>query len=342
MGPTLEGTPPWVSPFPRRTECATVSVVSDRPVRPPTAHQLTAAAEAVGAALAPTPVVAAPELGERVWLKLETLQPTGSFKIRGAVAAMAAAPVGRVVTASAGNHGLALARAAMLLGREATVVVAADASRAKVDRLRSLPVRLVQRGRGYDEAERAALDLASSGAAFVSPYNDPYVIAGQRTLGLELGRRFEGGLTVVAPVGGGGLLAGLALWAAERGNVRLVGVEAAASTAFSASLAAGRVVDVPIGETIADGLAGGLEAGSVTVDIVRDSGAVEMVTVREGELLAAVAHLHREHGLVVEGAGAAAVAAVRSGRAGAPNRPVVALVTGRNVTDEVLLRALGA
>jgi threonine dehydratase len=303
---------------------------------------LTAAAEAVGAALAPTPVVAAPDLGERVWLKLETLQPTGSFKMRGALAAMAAAPEGRVVTASAGNHGIALARAAVLLGREATVVVAADASRAKVDRLRSLPVRLVQRGKGYDAAERAALDLASRGATFVSPYNDPDVIAGQRTLGLELDTRFEGGLTVVVPVGGGGLLAGLALWAAERGDVRMIGVEAAASTAFSASLAAGRVVDVPIGETIADGLAGGLEAGSVTVDIVRDSGAVEMVTVGEDELLAAVAHLHREHGVVVEGAGAAAVAAIRSRRVEASDGPVVALATGRNVTDEVLLRALGA
>jgi threonine dehydratase len=316
--------------------------VSARPVRPPTTEQLTAAEEAVRATLAPTPLVAAPDLGERVWLKLETLQPTGSFKIRGALAAMAAAPDGQVVTASAGNHGLAVARAAVLLGREATVVVAADASRAKVSRLRRLPVRLVERRRGYDEAERAALDLASRGATFVSPYNDADVIAGQRTLGLELDTRVEGGLTVVVPVGGGGLLAGLALWAAERGDVRLIGVEAAASTAFSASLAAGRVVDVPIGETIADGLAGGLELGSVTVDIVRESGMVEMVTVGEGELLAAVAHLHREHGLVVEGAGAAAVAVLNSRQTEAPGGPVVALVTGRNLTDEVLLRALGA
>jgi threonine dehydratase len=122
--------------------------------------------------------------------------------------------------------------------------------------------------------------------------------------------------------------------------VRVIGVEAAASAAFSASLAAGRVVVVPIGETIADGLAGGLEPGSVTVDIVRDSGVVDMVTVDEDELLAAVAELHREHGLVVEGAGAAAVAAVRSGKA-APDGRVVALVTGRNVTDDVVRRALG-
>jgi threonine dehydratase len=315
--------------------------VSTRAVRPPTREQLAAAANVVKRTLAPTPLVAASDLGRQAWLKVETLQPTGSFKIRGALAAMAAAPDGPVVTASAGNHGLALARAAGLLGREATVVVAADASRAKVTRLRRMPVSLVERGAGYIEAEEAALELASRGATFVSPYNDPDVIAGQRTLGLELDTQLEGPMTVVVPVGGGGLHAGVALWAAERGDVRVIGVEAEASTAFSASVAAGRVVEVPIGETIADGLAGGLEPGSVTVDIVRDSGVVDMVTVDEGELLAAVAALHREHGLVVEGAGAAAVAAVRSGKVPAPDSPVVALVTGRNVTDDVLRRALG-
>lgn len=316
--------------------------VSKRGVRPPTREQLAAAAHVVKTTLAATPVVATSNLGEEAWLKIETLQPTGSFKIRGALAAMAAAPDGPVVTASAGNHGLALARAAVLLGREATVVVAADASRAKVATLRRMPVLLVERGAGYTEAEEAALELASRGATFVSPYNDPDVIAGQRTLGLELDTQLGGAMTIVVPVGGGGLLAGLALWAAERGDVRVIGVEAAASTAFSASLAAGHVVDVPIGETIADGLAGGVEPGSVTVDIVRDSGVVDMVTVDEDELLAAVAELHREHGLVAEGAGAAAVAAVRSGKAAAADGPVVALVTGRNVTDDVLRRALGA
>jgi threonine dehydratase len=316
--------------------------VSKRGVRPPTREQLAAAAHVVKTTLAATPLVATSNLGEEACLKIETLQPTGSFKIRGALAAMAAAPDGPVVTASAGNHGLALAQAAVLLGREATVVVAADASRAKVATLRRMPVLLMERGAGYTEAEEAALELASRGATFVSPYNDPDVIAGQRTLGLELDGQLGGAMTIVVPVGGGGLLAGLALWAAERGDVRVIGVEAAASTAFSASLAAGHVVDVPIGETIADGLAGGLEPGSVTVDIVRDSGVVDMVTVDEDELLAAVAELHREHGLVAEGAGAAAVAAVRSGKAAAPDGPVVALVTGRNVTDDVLRRALGA
>ncbi|MBA3338444.1 MAG: pyridoxal-phosphate dependent enzyme, partial [Geodermatophilaceae bacterium] len=210
--------------------------VSEREVRPPTTQELAAAAAVVRAALPVTPVIAAPELGERVWLKLETLQPTGSFKVRGGLAAMAAAPEGPVITASAGNHGLGLARAAALLGRQATVVVATDASPVKVHRLRRLPVTVVQAGTGYRGAEVVALELAArDGATFVSAYNDPQVIAGQHTIGLELDAQVPGPLTVVVCVGGGGLLAGMALWAAARGDVRLVGVEAAASTAFSAA-----------------------------------------------------------------------------------------------------------
>jgi threonine dehydratase len=308
-----------------------------RTVRAPTPGQLAAAETTIRRVLRPTPVVAAPRLGEGVWLKLEVLQPTGSFKVRGALAAMADTGDRKVVVASAGNHGLGVAWAAQLLGRRATVVVSEDASPTKVARLERLPVELVQAGRGYDGAEAAALELAADGAAFVSPYNDPRVIAGQRTLGLELDAQLDGPLSVVVPVGGGGLLAGVSLWAAERGDVRLLGVEAAASTAFSAALEAGGVVDVAIGETIADGIAGGLEPGSITVDIVRAGGQTTMVTVTEEALLDAIAYLYREHGLVVEGAGAAAVAAVRGRKL---SGTVVVLVTGRNVTDRVLGQAL--
>jgi threonine dehydratase len=308
-----------------------------RTVPAPTTSQLAAAERTVRRFLRPTPVVAAPQLGEDVWLKLEVLQPTGSFKARGAVAAMADAGNRRVVVASAGNHGLGVAWAAQLFERQATVVVAEDASPAKVARLERLPVELVQAGRGYHGAEAAALELAADGAAFVSPYNDPRVIAGQRTLGLELDAQLDGPLSVVVPVGGGGLLAGLSLWAAERDDVRLLGVEAAASTAFSAALDAGGVVDVTIGETIADGMAGALEPGSITVDIVRAGGQTTMVTVTEEALLDAIAYLYLEHGLLVEGAGAAAVAAVGAHR---PSGTVVALITGRNVTERVLRRAL--
>ena len=124
-----------------------------------------------------------------------------------------------------------------MLGRSATVVVPEHASRAKVDRLRSFPVDLVLAGDGYDAAEAHALDLARGGGVFVSPYNDPHVIAGQRTIAVEIGAALDGPLTIVVPVGGGGLVAGVALWAAGRDDVRVVGVEAVASRAISGACA---------------------------------------------------------------------------------------------------------
>ena len=245
------------------------------------------------------------------------------------------------MTVSAGNHGLGVAQAAALLGRSATVVVPENASRAKVDRLRPFPVDLVLAGDGYDAAEAHALDLARGGGLFVSPYNDPNVIAGQRTIAVEIGRALDGPLTIVVPVGGGGLVAGVALWAAGRDDVRVVGVEAAASRAMSAAVRAGGVVDVPIGATLADGMAGNVEAGSVTVAIAARH-VDAWVAVDEDELRAAIRLLAFDSGLVAEGAGAAATAAVLAGRV-ADDRPgarVVALVSGRNITPEALREVL--
>lgn len=306
-----------------------------RVVELPAPGDLAAAERAVRAVLAPTPVVHA--LG--MWLKVETVQPTGSFKVRGGVAALAALPPGRrVVTASAGNHGLGVAYAAARLDRPATVVVAETASRAKIERLRSYPVELVLAGEDYDAAEAHALGLDGE---YVSPYNDPHVIAGQRTLAVELGEQLDGPLTVAVPAGGGGLLAGVALWAAGREDVRVVGVEVAASRALSAAVAAGGVVDAQVGPTLADGMAGGLEPGSVTVDIAARHVSA-FVAVEEAELRSAMRALAFDAGLIAEGAGAAAVAAVLSGRV-ADERAggrVVAIVSGRNLTRDVLLDVL--
>jgi threonine dehydratase len=316
----------------------------ERPVRLPSPDDLVAAERTVRAWLGPTPIVAAPRLAANAMLKLETLQPTGSFKVRGALAALAAAPADRrVVTASAGNHGLGVAQAATLLGRSATVVVPATASQAKIERLRAFPIELVLHGDGYDAAEGHALALADSGAVFVSAYNSPHVIAGQRTLATELDQQVDGPLTVVVPVGGGGLLAGVALWAKHRPEVRLVGVEAAASRALSASIAAGTAVEVPIGPTLADGMAGGVEPGSITLTIAAER-VNTFAAVSEAELRAAMRFLAFEHGLLVEGAGAAATAAVLSGhvRDERPGARVVALVTGRNVVAQTLLDVLAA
>ena len=177
------------------------------------------------------------------FLKLETFQPIGAFKVRGALAAISALEEGRrVVTASAGNHGLGVAWAAARLGRSATVVVPERASPAKVAALRAYPVELIEHGAGYDDAEAYALELgARDGAAFVSPYNDPFVIAGQGTIGLELDHQTDGELTVVASVGGGGLLSGLQLWARTREGIHLAGVESSESGTVSAAIAAGRI-----------------------------------------------------------------------------------------------------
>ncbi|MES1248624.1 MAG: pyridoxal-phosphate dependent enzyme, partial [Actinomycetota bacterium] len=264
-----------------------------------------AAAERIRPHLEPTPLVAG--------LKLETLNPTGSFKVRGALNALLQADE-PVVTASAGNFGLGVAWAAQRLGREATVVVAETASPRKIEALRTFDVRLVVHGADYDQAEAHALSLPGR---YVSPYNDTEVIAGAGTIALELPADTE---TVVVPVGGGGLAAGIRL-ATE---ARVVGVVPERFPAMPAALAAGRVVEIEGDRTIADALHGNIEPGSVTVDLLAG---VDVVEVTEDELAEAMRFLAFEHGIVTEGAGAAATAAIRSGKAPAG----VAIVSGRNV-----------
>ncbi len=314
--------------------------MSVRAVAAPTRADLEAAAAVVAARLAPTPLVAAPALGDGVYLKLETLLPTGSFKVRGGLAALARiGGKGRVVTPSAGNAGLAIAWAASALGVHATIVVPETASPAKVAALGSLPVELIQHGAGYDDAEAHALSLA--GATYVSSYNDTGVIAGQATIGRELDAQIPGPLTVAAPLGGGSLASGLGLWAAARAGARVVGVEAERSPAFSTALAAGRITPFEVGDTIADGLAGNIEPGAVTFELVRDHVAA-VVQASEPEIEEAIRFLARAHGIVAEGAGATAVAAAMTGRVPRGDEPLVVVVSGRNIALPRLAAVLAA
>ena len=307
-----------------------------RRVRAPARGEVLDAERRIRPLLPPTPLVESPELAPGALLKLETFQPTGSFKVRGALATLTRlAPGERVVAASAGNHALGVAWAATALGVEATVVVQETAAPAKLAALERFPVELLRHGAGYDEAERHALALAGEGRRYVSAYNDPDVIAGGGTLALELP---EGPLTIVCPVGGGGLCAGVALWASGLADVRVVGVEAEASRAVSVAVAAGRVAPVEVGPTLADGLAGNLEPGSVTVELVR-AHVAELVAVTEAEIEEAIRLLVSEHGVVAEGAGAVATAALLAGKVAVAGRPV-ALVTGRNMDTAVLGRIL--
>jgi threonine dehydratase len=306
-----------------------------------------AAWNVVRAHLAITPIVMAPQLGANIGLKIETVQPTGSFKVRGGLAAVAATmatdPDQAVVASSAGNHGLGLAFAAFKLGADVTVVVPQHASAAKVSALQQFDVRLVLHGDGYSEAEAKALEIMSDeGSRYVSPYNDPDVIAGQGTIARELLEQVPNLGTVVVPCGGGGLLAGLALGLAGSG-VEVVGVESEASPAVSTALSAGGVAPITVEPTLADGLAGNLELGAVTVDIAR-AHQVEVVTVSEADIRSAISYAALKMGLVVEGAGAVGVAASRSGLIGpaSKGRVTIVLLTGRNIAPALLEEVLHA
>jgi len=167
------------------------------------------------------------------------------------------------------------------------------------------------------------------------------VVAGGGTLALELLGSLDGPLTIACPAGGGGLVSGVGVAVSERQDVRVIGIEAQACQALSTSVAAGEVVEVEVRPTLADGLAGNLEQGSITVELARrhvDS----FVTVTETELAAAIRFLHAQHGLVAEGAGAAAVAAVLAGRLEPEGGPLVCVVSGRNIAEEALAGVLAS
>lgn len=304
-------------------------------------QRLEGAREVVRAHLVWTPLVRVELRGfaAPAYLKLESTQPTGSFKVRGALAAVAASADDGlpVVTASAGNHGLGIAYAATLLDARATVIVPENASSAKVEALRRFDVDLRLVGDSYEAAEKAAQSLGrATDATFVSAYSHPDVIAGQATVVEEVAAQLDGPFRIVVPVGGGGLAAGTALAAPERADV--VGVEARASRAVSAAMRAGRIVAVGIEPTIADGLAGNVAADAVTPDILSRHG-VAMTDADESSILAAVRELALSHGIVAEGSAAVGIAAAAEGSIPA-DRPTVFLITGRNIAADRLARLL--
>jgi threonine dehydratase len=329
-----------------------------RQVRPPGPDEQRAAAAVVAAHLRPTPLVPVrlPGVDGEVLVKLESVQPTGSFKVRGALAAVAAygaagpaspgaagsggAPAARVVTASAGNHGLGVAFAGDRLGVPATVVVPTTASVAKVEALGRFAIDLVQHGDDYEQAEAHALALADEvGGVFVSAYNDAHVMAGQATMAAEVMDQAGEDVTLLVPVSGGGLLAGSALAAAGHPGLTVVGVEASTSPALSAAIAAGgSPVTVPVSPSLADGLSGNLEPGSVTPAIAAP-GIAGIVGVDEDAIAGAMRTLVTHAGLVAEGAAAVGFAALMAGIVPLAGRPVVAL-TGRNVAPALLARVL--
>jgi len=285
------------------------------------------------------------EHGRDVFLKLECFQLTGSFKLRGAMARLAALnPEERargVLTVSAGNHGLAVAHCAEVLGLAATIVVPESASRAKVDSIRRYPVTLVERGAGYDDAERAARVMELElGATFVSPYNDEEVIAGQGTIGLEVLEDAPGLEAIIIPVGGGGLIAGVAIAAkAINPGIKIYGAEPLTSPTMTAALQAGRIIEIEEQQTIADGCAGNVEPGSITFPIIQRL-VDEIILVSEEAIRRAMTRIAIEDHVMIEGSAALSIAALDQLRS--TGQSVAAIVSGRNISLGIFAQAVGA
>jgi threonine dehydratase len=287
-----------------------------------------------------TPVVETDWPG--LFLKLENLQHTHSFKIRGAFSRMLKLVEENdrrtVLTVSAGNHGQAVARAASVLGLSCTVVVPETAPRAKVEAIERYGIDLKVEGENYDEAEKLALRLAGDREryVFVSPYNDPFVILGQGTLALEMVAQQPDLQTVLVPIGGGGLAAGIARAMKQlRPSVRIVGVQAEASAAIYHSLKAGRQITIPDRPSLADGIQGNVEDGSITFELIRDF-VDEVVTVTEDAIRESLLDLLHQEKILAEGAAAVTVAAFRAGL-GSMTEPTVAVISGGNLDlDKVL------
>jgi threonine dehydratase len=272
-------------------------------------------------------------LGRDVQLKLECWQRTGSFKLRGAYNAVAALGhterAAGLVTASAGNHGQAVALAARELGCAVRVFAPGSAPALKQQRIREFGAGLDVASSDYDEAEDRALRYAAdTGAVFVHAFSDPHVVAGQGTVGLEILADMPAVDTVVVPVGGGGLAAGVGLVVrAALPAARIIGVQSDQTRAMYAAFRAGRVVDVPVPPTLADGLAGRTDDASYQrLAAVLD----DVVLVTETDIAHAIRSLLATEGVLAEGAGAVGAAAVLSGRVPAGESTAI-IISGGNI-----------
>jgi threonine dehydratase len=272
--------------------------------------------------------------GVDVHLKLEGSQRTGSFKLRGAynvVALLSAEERARgLVTASAGNHGQGVAWAARRMGTRAVVFVPEGAPEGKQRCIARFGAELRRVAGGFDHAHAAAVAFAAeSGAVFVSAFSDPAVTAGQGTVALELFDQLPGVRTIVAPVGGGGLIGGIGVVARALGQgVRVVGVQTDETAAMHASLAAGRPTSTHYGPTLCEGLSGDVDERALALArVVVD----EVVLVSEDAVRRAIRWLHEEEGVVAEGSAAVGVAALREGAVRGLEGPVAVVLTGSNI-----------
>lgn len=295
------------------------------------------------ALLDPTPMEQAPALAAQAWLKLENVNLTHAFKIRGALNAVlslaAADQVRGIVTASSGNHAQGIACAAQRAGIPARVLMPVHTPQRKVNGVRQWGAEAVLFGENYDIAEAEAHRLADTeGMTFISPYNDARVIAGAGTIGLEISEQLPSVGRVIVPVSGGGLISGIALAMKHRKpDVQVIGVNALNAPAMSNVFHGTDYVENP--ETLAEALSGDIEDGSITIPLVKAT-VDDMVTVTEDQIAAAMRWMLFRQGWVTEGGGVVGVAAVLNGLIPADDAPTVIVISGGNVDRETLERVV--
>jgi threonine dehydratase len=273
-----------------------------------------------------------------VFLKLENQQLTRSFKIRGVINKLLSLSdeekAKGVITASAGNHGQAVAYGAQKLGFKAKIVVPTHAPQVKVEGIRQFDAELLLYGETYDEAEKKAKELAAQeGKLYISPYNDERIVAGHGTVGLEILKELPMVDVVIVPVGGGGLIGGIAIAVkSQKPTVKVIGVQSTASPVMFESLKAGKIVPPHRHEryTIAEGLVGAVEKGSITFGIAQKY--VDYVTLaREESIRQAVYLLWKNEKEVVEGSGAAGVALLLENKDSFIGQTVAVVISGGNI-----------
>jgi len=292
----------------------------------------------------PAPAISASVDGE-VFLKLENLQHSGSFKLRGVINKILSLSEEDsrklLVTASTGNHGAAFAHAVGLFGLQGKLFMPKTAAAVKIENVRASGVPFELIGEDCVEAESHAAAFAREhGHVWISPYNDPEVIHGQGTIGVELSEQFEAVGAVVVPVGGGGLIGGIAGYLkAVDPSIEVIGCQPLNSCVMYESVKAGKILDIESLPTISDATAGGIEKGAITLELCQRL-VDDFVLLEEEEIIEAMRILHEEEGVIIEGAAALSTAAVLKERARFAGRRIALVVSGGRVDEATIAKIL--
>ncbi|TMI63888.1 threonine/serine dehydratase [Candidatus Bathyarchaeota archaeon] len=311
----------------------------------PRLRDIEAAAERISGVAFRTPLVESPALsrrfGRKVYLKLECFQPIRVFKIRGAYNKISQLSAKKIVAASSGNHGIAVAYCSRLLGKQCTVVVPETAVKEKVDFIEEYGAGVVKFGKYHSDREAKAREIAGeTGATFVPPFNDPDIIAGQGTCGLEITQQLDDFDSVIVPVGGGGLISGISIAIKSlKPSARVFGVEPTGAPKMQASLSAGKIVMINEPKSIADGLIPA-SVGDLTLEACQKN-VDGMFSVSDDEILSAMKLLIEEAHIFPEPSGSAPLAVLsKPENLNKLGDRVVLVVSGGNVSLSLLNRLL--